>query len=57
MISVAFLAINDGEGVDGASLKIHQLKVCLRMPNGKSTIVGDGVEEITAVRADAGMAD
>ena len=57
MISVALLALDDGEGVDGASMKIHQLEVCLRMPNGKSTIVGDGVEDIAASRRKAGMTD
>ena len=57
MISVTFLAVDDGEGVNGTSLKIHQLEVCLRMPDGEGAIVGDGVEEIAAVRRKAGVTD
>ena len=57
VIGVALLAVHNRESVDGACLKVHHLEVCLRMPDGEGAVVGDRVEQITAVGTDAGMAD
>ena len=57
MIGVALLAVGDAEAVDGACLEVHHLKVGLGMPDGEGAVVGYGVKEISAIRADAGVAD
>ena len=50
VIGVALLTVHNGKGVDGASLKIHQLEVSLRMPDGEGTVVGYRIEQIASVR-------